>query len=645
MPSQEKCERLYEPWNFEYVPYDNILQDMTSRQLDHEWTMQDEKDFEITIRMEAEKIDRIIAKRLRDVDMRIAYCERGLMQPRHRRPKMLNKCLTDTLHNLDDLARFIRCNHKALRDLIRMHNTVIITQKRQRLVDLIPSRCLDRQRLDEILVRASSLHALANTERNMSPLSRASFWIHPHHLSEVKAMLLFHLAGSDTGTGNKETDRLVSQVYFDSPLFELYEDYLQYAKSSATLSFCRISDEKIDIEYETNREQAPHRFRFDIKDVTELSAAKNNADISSGESIADNVYEGNEFASKVQDVIREKQLKPILQMICRQSTFRAPDNGQLTIFLDTDIEFTNEPEVTCTVPKTMMHSFPYAVLQIQRTPADLNEQLPSWLIELMDSQLIYEVPCFSKYLYGVAYFWKSELSLLPWWLEDASKDIRTEQSTSCKRRLPPLETGYRFGYLEALLQKSVSERDEQEPATPVPQLQRKGLQTAIPGKAASPDCVRLEITAAEDTPPVPAEGEPSKPKKVKGEKRKLKLSSRVEPKIFFANERNFIHWLHFSSLLLTAALTLLNFGDRVCRISGAFYFGIAFSFALYAFGRFRYRVHQIRTRPYLRYDDLYGPIGLCILLIAALILNFILRAQKPSEKTTYLGIHNTTSDE
>ncbi|ORZ09886.1 hypothetical protein BCR42DRAFT_292341, partial [Absidia repens] len=96
---------------------------------------------------------------------------------------------------------------------------------------------------------------------------------------------------------------------------------------------------------------------------------------------------------------------------------------------------------------------------------------------------------------------------------------------------------------------------------------------------------------------------------------------RIEPKIFFANERTFIHWLYFAALLLTTALTLLNFGDHTTRISGGVFFGIAFGFSLYAFYRYRWRAHRIINRPNERYDDLYGPIGLCILLVGALIVS------------------------
>ncbi|KAK4514297.1 60S ribosomal protein L16A [Mucor velutinosus] len=137
-----------------------------------------------------------------------------------------------------------------------------------------------------------------------------------------------------------------------------------------------------------------------------------------------------------------------------------------------------------------------------------------------------------------------------------------------------------------------------------------------------------------------------KKKKKKKKKKKLKPPQHtMEPKLFFANERTFINWLQFSALIMTAALTLLNFGDHVSTIAGATFFGISMVIALYAFFRYRWRAHQMSTRPDIRYDDLYGPVGLCCLLLSAMVLNFVLRWQHPSSSDTYLGINNKTNEQ
>ncbi|KAI9319882.1 VTC domain-containing protein [Dichotomocladium elegans] len=115
----------------------------------------------------------------------------------------------------------------------------------------------------------------------------------------------------------------------------------------------------------------------------------------------------------------------------------------------------------------------------------------------------------------------------------------------------------------------------------------------------------------------------SKEQEASPDRKKVKV--RVEPKVFFANERTFISWLQFCALLLTVALSLLNFGDSIGRIVGGLFIGLAAVVAIYALYRFEKRAYMINRRIDGRYDDLWGPAVLCVLLVGALIVNFYLR--------------------
>ena len=53
--------------------------------------------------------------------------------------------------------------------------------------------------------------------------------------------------------------------------------------------------------------------------------------------------------------------------------------------------------------------------------------------------------------------------------------------------------------------------------------------------------------------------------------KRIALPVRVEPKVSFANERTFLSWLHFTVVLGGLAVGLLNFGDRVGKISAAMF--------------------------------------------------------------------------
>ena len=99
----------------------------------------------------------------------------------------------------------------------------------------------------------------------------------------------------------------------------------------------------------------------------------------------------------------------------------------------------------------------------------------------------------------------------------------------------------------------------------------------------------------------------------------------MEPKVFFANERTFLSWLNFSVILGGLAVGLLNFGDRVGRISASLFTLVAMSAMLYAIFTFHWRAHSIRRRGQSGFDDRWGPTVLAISLLAAIVVNFVLR--------------------
>lgn len=189
------------------------------------------------------------------------------------------------------------------------------------------------------------------------------------------------------------------------------------------------------------------------------------------------------------------------------------------------------------------------------------------------------VPKFSKYLHGISHF--HEMPLVPYWLS-------FEQQASTQQPV------------------RIQLADESEPLLP----QEKLLAQKIPDQDLEANNNKVEI--------------------------KVKLDS----KTFFSNERTFISWLQFSALLLSASVNLLNFGDSTSRIAGGVFVGIAGGVALYSLYRFERRawyiyiyiiigeimtkkmiVRMIGHRSIGRYEDLWGPAALCVILVCALIVS------------------------
>jgi len=110
---------------------------------------------------------------------------------------------------------------------------------------------------------------------------------------------------------------------------------------------------------------------------------------------------------------------------------------------------------------------------------------------------------------------------------------------------------------------------------------------------------------------------------------KIAIPVRVEPKVYFANERTFLKWQSFAILISAIATALLNFvpADDIVGIISAGAFtaaaltAIAYSALLYVWRAIKLQKGEASSV----YYDKYGPTVLCGVLLAATILNVALR--------------------
>tara|TARA_B110000285_G_C14779989_1_gene448046 strand:+ start:95 stop:415 length:321 start_codon:yes stop_codon:yes gene_type:complete len=101
----------------------------------------------------------------------------------------------------------------------------------------------------------------------------------------------------------------------------------------------------------------------------------------------------------------------------------------------------------------------------------------------------------------------------------------------------------------------------------------------------------------------------------------------VEPKIFFANERTFIHWLHMGVILNSVASGVLAFSksDHSAQIYAIMLLPLSLGFCVYALHTFLWRAERIRMRVPGRWDDPTGPMILSLSLVAVLLTNFFMK--------------------
>ncbi|KAI0067276.1 SPX-domain-containing protein [Artomyces pyxidatus] len=118
--------------------------------------------------------------------------------------------------------------------------------------------------------------------------------------------------------------------------------------------------------------------------------------------------------------------------------------------------------------------------------------------------------------------------------------------------------------------------------------------------------------------------------------KRIAVPVRIEPKVYFATERTFLKWLHFSIYVGTIATTLLNFippEDTRGLITASLFTFAALLSILYSAVIFVYRAMRLRNRSAEGlYYDKYGPTVLCAVLLVALVTNVVMRMTEVAQE-------------
>ncbi|GAA5808418.1 hypothetical protein MFLAVUS_001809 [Mucor flavus] len=426
------------------------------------------------------------------------------------------------------------------------------------------------------------------------------------------------------------------------------------------------------------------RFRLKEKQVDSFLSGTYTADqfaqdlrTGSKGSKKDAVIDENHFVAEgVQNSVNFRHLKPVCRVFYNRTAFQLPGDQRLRISLDSNLTFIRENEKDHwrrkdigieypfrSVAEQEISRFPYAILET-KLQTHLGQQSPAWLTTLIDSHLVHEVPRFSKYLHGASMLFNKQVPTHPYWLAEFDLDIRkapiTNVGLSRSTSFKPLVNGHHRQSLLLLHENQMSAGNDNDFCKSKSLADFRLLGTPV--KTKKQDRPHLSINLLDDQvqpPPksavsrdvlsriwnygTPRSSHPffSNSKKEQESILPRTRSSpdkfprgqvkKIEPKTFFANERTFISWLQFCALLLTVALNLLNNGDFISRIIGAVFIIIASLLSIYALARYQIRSWQLRTnKMVVRYDDVWGPTVLCILLVTALCVNFYLRADELS---------------
>ena len=423
---------------------------------------------------------------------------------------------------------------------------------------------------------------------------------------------------------------------------------------------------------------------------------KNNGESTEAESLKKDVGE-------LQSFIKEYNLQPMLRANYTRTAFQIPGDDRIRISLDTNLAMIREDsldqERPCRDPSEWHRTdlddsgvaypfnavrtgeiirFPHALLEIKlRGKAHGAE----WVNDLMASHLVKDAPRFSKFVHGVAQLFEDHVNSFPFWLGELENDIRRDPATAfheeqerlAKRAEEDMAVGSFLGGSASPSANPLSGSPLNRWSDPGPRSSpRRPSGTSEP--AARPRVSVIEPRQPEPEPPTepieePTPEPPSRfitmlqslgiPRRFLPGREEVPLPPgvrhpgtwikdagpvRVESKVWLANQRTFIKWLHISILLSSLSLGLYNAAGKHNPIAQALAVIYTF-FALFsaAWGWYMYekRSRLIRQRSGKDLDNLWGPVIVCIGLAAALVLNFAFKVREQSYSRSPIMHANT----
>jgi len=106
-----------------------------------------------------------------------------------------------------------------------------------------------------------------------------------------------------------------------------------------------------------------------------------------------------------------------------------------------------------------------------------------------------------------------------------------------------------------------------------------------------------------------------------------KIPVKVEPRVALANERTFLLWMHSCLWLFGASGVVLtnSNGDTTKILFGSMILPIALVFIVYSIFQFKRRAEMLKRKAPGPYEDTVGPILFAVLLMIAIVVQFVIK--------------------
>lgn len=482
--------------------------------------------------------------------------------------------------------------------------------------------------------------------------STKKYWVRVEDVSEVKYAILQHLPVFLQNTMGGESDsQLVSSVYLDNSQMELYHGRLDKTPGAIAVRlrwYGTGGPKVVFVERKTHMDswtgQVSVKERFIIKEEEVMDLLEGNYDIPGKEAelrkkgqSEEQIEEWRTLVVETLQAITFKQLTPCVRSQYMRTAFQIPFDATVRVSLDTNLCMINDrdpgPNRWYRDPllpfgQTDITRFPHAILEVKLQLTD-ESATPTWISALLNSGMLHEVHKFSKFIHGCAVLHGEDVQAVPYWLDDSSLQRSIVSSGGEHMLENPDGANLLFKHLmpftrvtgEMTRQEKLSrlsmERQLEEQSRRKRRASGSGTMQLMEPKAVTWDGIAHEDCCECDQcmSCIPCFGAFGL-----GPSGMTIAAQRVEPKLFFANERTFIHWLHMAVTMSSVSVAVLAFGTQghASQYYALMMLPVSLLFVGYALFQYTWRHARIHDRINDRWDDPRGPLLLASSLVVAM---------------------------
>ncbi|KAK6458939.1 phosphate metabolism transcription protein [Scheffersomyces xylosifermentans] len=737
---------LYQPWKDYYINYNSLKKLLKEGViLKNNWTDKDEQNFVSALDENLEKVYTFqhnkfdeLNEQLNDLQLQTETSEGDF------NVESFSTKLDKILDEAQELEHFQRINYTGFLKIVKKHDRLHSNYSVKPLLNVrLKSLPFHSEDYSPLLYKVGTLFQFLrenyNVDQSLSKLSSFNdsglnaefqsfkFWIHPDNLMEVKTTILRHLPvliynnensnqlddDDDDEDDDDESvnDQTINCLYFDNDHFELYNNKLTKINNSSTLRLKWIGKlaDKPRIIMEKKQFDANSNFNIDEKIVLKQKYINQ---LVINKEISAKLKKTNDETSlkNVLDFINEFNLQPILRTTYKRTAFQIPGDDKIRIIIDSGLTFIREDSFDPQLPirdpsswhrldldgpngqqflrKGEFNKFPYSTMEIKiKKSAVKNFKKLNWINELINSSnLIKEIPNFSKFIHGVAslFLEDDKLDNIPLWFNELENDIsnvsvyvphsrRTlQQQENDIQDLTDADNLSKFKSMivknqntsfqprsssfsgSILLNYNKDEEDSIDGASGHPSSQFQTIPEESQQSGLTDDqSSEFDEDDDDDAIGIPKPnplvrilnlpGQFSKLLDVDSEDEEVDLPIgvskpenwiknagplKIEPKVWLANERTFNRWLHVTTLLSTLTFIIYsstlnsNFAN-LSTILAYFYFALTLFSGVWGYYIFMRRRTIIMERSDKHLDNSIGPLIVAFGLVLALVINFV----------------------